>query len=525
MQYHKNEHCSNLCQVGPFVLVIAARRAEVYLGSMLSLSDVKRRLVGQWRGWVARPADYAWALAVVVIGTLIGLPWRGMADADNLTMIYLTGVVIAAARLGIGPAVLASVLSVVGFNVFFTPPYYSLTVYDSHAYVTFAVMLLTSLVVGSLTARVSLHARLAEQREAAARNLYVLTRELAGLRDPARMAATVQDALAAYHVAVRLWLGEDAPEAEPERMAVEWVREHGRAAGRDSSVLASAATLYLPLAAEGRTFGVMALTPDAAAPFTDTERLQFDTFATLIASAILRARDSEAAERVRIDAENEKLRNVLLASISHDLRTPLTVMNGGLGQLLKMRKKLPREALDEVTGLWNQLSRLQGFVDNLLRLAALTSGRMKLNLQPYLIQEIIGAAMAHVAPQKGERNLRTVMTGTLPMVRIDGALIEQVLVNLLSNAIRHTADNGVIIVSAVRDGTWLRITIADNGPGLGAGDPNRLFAEFHSDRENGSGLGLAICRGVVQAHGGRIEAGNAPEGGALFTFTLPIEAP
>lgn len=519
MQYHKNEHCSNLCQVGPFVLVIAARRAEVYLGSMLSLSDVKRRLVGQWRGWVARPADYAWALAVVVIGTLIGLPWRGMADADNLTMIYLTGVVIAAARLGIGPAVLASVLSVVGFNVFFTPPYYSLTVYDSHAYVTFAVMLLTSLVVGSLTARVSLHARLAEQREAAARNLYVLTRELAGLRDPARMAATVQDALAAYHVAVRLWLGEDAPEAEPERMAVEWVREHGRAAGRDSSVLASAATLYLPLAAEGRTFGVMALTPDAAAPFTDTERLQFDTFATLIASALLRARRAGEAEQSRVESENEKLRNVLLASVSHDLRTPLTVMNGGLGALLRMRRKLPREAMDELTALWNQLTRLQTFVDNLLRMAALTSGRMKLNLQPYLIQEIIGAAIAHVRPEG--RGLRTVMNGVLPMVRIDGALIEQVLVNLLDNAIRHTAGDGVITLTGERDGDRVRVTVADNGPGLGA-HPEQLFEPFHSDRESGTGLGLAICRGVIHAHGGEISARNTGNG-AAFTFTLPTE--
>ncbi len=491
-----------------------------------SLSVAKRGLAGLWRGWVAKPADYGWAFAIVVAATLIGLPWRGLADAGNLTMIYLTGVVIAAARLGIGPAMLASVLSVAAFNVFFIPPYYSLTVSDSHAYVTFAVMLLTSLVVGSLTARVSLHARLAGQREEATRNLYVLTRALAAVRDPVLMAAAAQETFAFYHVTVRLWLDGALPESEPERMAVEWVREHGQAAGRDSEVMASAATLYLPLAAEGVTAGVMALTPDdEARRFSDSEQLQFDTFATLIASALQRARRAEEAEQSRVESENEKLRNVLLASVSHDLRTPLTVMNGGLSALLRMRRKLPREAMDELTALWNQLGRLQTFVDNLLRMAALTSGRMKLNLQPYLIQEIIGAAVAHVRPDG--RSLRTVMNGVLPMVRIDGALIEQVLVNLLDNAVRHTADDGVVTITGERDGRSVRVTVSDSGPGLG-GNPERLFEPFHTDRENGhghgTGLGLAICRGVIHAHGGEITARNADGGGAAFTFTLPAEA-
>ncbi|MEI9905487.1 MAG: ATP-binding protein [Asticcacaulis sp.] len=424
---------------------------------------------------------------------------------------------------------LASIVSVAAFNFFFTRPYGTLQVYDSHAYVTFGVMLVTSLVVGSLTAQVSLHARLADRREEAARNLYVLTRGLSSVRDPATMAQAAHDAIARpYQVAVRLWLGDDAPREEADVMAVEWVREHGQAAGRDTGVMASRTALYLPLSAEGETVGVMTLTPDdEARRFSEAERLQFDTFATLIASALLRARQGEAAEKVRIESENEKLRNVLLASVSHDLRTPLTVMNGGLGQLLKMRRKLPREALDEVTALWGHLTRLQAFVDNLLRLAALTSGRMKLNLQPYLIQEIIGAAMARIATQKGERQIRTVMTGTLPMVRIDGALIEQVLVNLLDNAIRHTAGDGVIVLSAARDGGALRVSVADNGPGF-SGAPDRLFEQFHSDRESGSGqgtgLGLAICRGVVQAHGGRVAARNQRDGGALFTFTLPSEA-
>lgn len=491
------------------------------------LSSLKRSLSGLWLGWVAKPADYGRAIGIVVLATLIGLPLRGVTDATNLTMIYLTGVVIAAARLGIGPAILASVASVAAFNFAFTRPYYTLQVYDSHAYVTFAVMLVTSLVVGSLTAQVSLHARLAGQRERAARDLYDLTRSLSSVRDQETMVQAVRASISrTYHVTVDLWLDQDAPPDEGDLMAVEWVREHARPAGRDTGVMASKPALYLPLTADGETAGVMVLTPrDSSRRFTDAERLQFDTFATLIAAAIERARRGEAAERSRIESENEKLRNVLLASVSHDLRTPLTVMNGGLGNLLRMRRKLPREALDEVTALWTQLGRLQRFIDNLLRMAALTSGRMQLTLQPYLIQEIIGAALAHVVPQKGERAVRTVMNGTPPMVRIDGALVEQVLANLIDNAIRHTADDGVISVIAERDGAWLRLTVADNGPGFGGTDPARLFEPFHSDRQAGTGLGLAIAQGIVQAHGGTIFAAPSRDGGAAFTFTLPVEAP
>ncbi len=477
-------------------------------------------------------AAYGWAVVTIIACTIGDLALRSVIDTQIATLIYLTGVVIAAARFGIGPSLLASVLGVAAFNFFFVQPLFSFQVGDPHAYVTFAVMLLTSLIVGSLTAQVSRHARQASEREQEARNLYDLTRRLALASDDQDLQSALVETIAQpYRVTVRLWRPEDDI-IDSDRVVVEWVMEHGQAAGHDSDVMASADTLYLPLSDDDRHVGILILKPDDPdRHFSAEERLQFETFATLAASALGRARRAAETETLHIERENEKLRNLLLSSLSHDLRTPLTVMGGGLSSLLRLRRKLPREALDEVTALWSQLERLQKFVDNLLRMAALSSGRMPLNRQPYLIQEIIGAAIPRLAAHKANRNFRTVMTGDIPMVLIDGALIEQVLVNLLENAVRYTSEQGIITVAAEREGASVRVTVSDDGPGLPPGDPDRLFDAFHSDRARAGagGLGLAICKGVIEAHGGRIQARtfmtDGKPAGASFTFTLPQAGP
>jgi two-component system sensor histidine kinase KdpD len=193
---------------------------------------------------------------------------------------------------------------------------------------------------------------------------------------------------------------------------------------------------------------------------------------------------------------------------------------------------MPRDVVDELTSLWAQMGRLQKFVSNLLNMAAITSGRLKLNFEPYLVQEIIGAAVARIGPQKTGRQIRTRVDGQIPMVRVDGALIEQVLSNLLENAIHHTDEMGVITISVERDADRVRVRVSDNGEGLPPGEEAQVFETFHtrggqkSDRNpGGTGLGLAICKGIIQAHGGLIYAKNNPArdgGGASLIFTLPV---
>ena len=500
---------------------------------------MRRRTLARSETWQARPRDYLLAIGAMAVCTLVGLPLRDLTVSDNLAMVYLTGVVIVAARLGLGPSILASVVSVAAFNLFFTRPYYSLSFSDGRYLVTFAVMLVTSLIVGSLTARLSRHLKEVNTREHEVERLYGLSRALSAVRGVDRMCTVAIEHLGApldLSVAVFVtgpaglvvWRGRDDDHTN-EMGAVEWVMAKHRKAGRGTDDLPSAGGLYLPLLAENEMLGVLCLTPrDAARRFADAEIVQFETFSSLVAGALQRARRAEEAESSRVDSENEKLRNVLLSSLSHDLRTPLTVMNGSVASLLRMRKDLPRKALDELAGVWNQLNRLQKFVGNLLDMAALTSGRMKLNLQPYMVQEILGAALAHVKSGKEQRTLRTQITGTLPIVTIDGALIEQVFVNLIENAYQHTTRDGDILIRIEKDAGTLRITVSDNGDGLRAGEESRIFEQFQtgqtesSDRSGGTGLGLAICRGIVQAHGGTIYARNNDTSGASFIFTLPV---
>ena len=498
--------------------------------------------------YVSRPSAYLWTTLIIAAVTLIGLPLRSLATSDTLTLLYLTGAVIVAARYGIGPALYATALSVAAFNWFFTQPYFTFSFYDPHFYFTFAFMIVTSVIVGSLTARLSLHARMARQGEAETRLLYDLTRGLSSVRGFEAMADTAIRRLGpALSAHVRIWTGEgararlfaidDQPLELKEQGAVEWVRQNAQMAGRDTDTMPSAQGLYLPLLAENEVLGVLGLAPEPARTFTGAEILQFETFASVIAGALQRAQRSDEAAQSKVESENEKLRNVLLSSLSHDLRTPLTVMKGSVSTLLQMRKDLPRKAMDELTGLWGQLNRLQKFVGNLLDMAAITSGQMRFNFQPYMIQEIIGAAIAQVQATKESRTLRTQVDGAIPMVMIDGALIEQVFINLMENAFQHTRPDGEIVIQVEKDADRVRVRVSDNGNGLKDGDEARIFEQFQtgqtvsSDRSGGTGLGLAICRGIIQAHGGMIYARNnrtlsRAEGreapGASFIFTLPV---
>ncbi len=464
------------------------------------------------------------AVIAVAVCSGLGLPLRQAEWAGNVPMIYLVGVVATAAWRGTGPAILASLLAVLAYNLLFIRPYFTLRVDDSRHLLTFALMLSASLLVGTLTARVSRHARQAERNEIETHRLYDLARTLAALDgadeiadEAARQMARLYGAIAAV------------------RHGSDITGNAGivlREAQLNNGVLAARhieGTLYLPMTVQGEVMGVLEIRGgEASLP----AQARLEAMAALVAVALRRSALGEQAEKVRRDAENERLRGVLLASVSHDLRTPLAVLKSGLGQLLRNRKKLPRESVEEITGLLLHLDRLQRFVENLLRLAALTSGRLGLKREPYMIQEIIGAALVRVAAIKEQRNMRTVMTGTLPLVEMDGALIEQVLFNLFDNAIRHTAPDGLITVAAERHGQGVKVTVADNGPGLP--DGIALFEQFQSGQQarsdragKTSGLGLAICRGIVEAHGGVISAetvlsANGTPSGARFTFTLPV---
>jgi two-component system sensor histidine kinase KdpD len=488
---------------------------------------------------------YAAGAAVVTASTLVGWYGFGQSRLADVVMTYLLGVVIVSMRFGYGPSLLVAVLSVVAFDFFFIPPYLSFAVSDLSHTVTFAVMFVVALVISHLTKRIRDQADSARGRERRTASLYSVSRELglAHSRDALLSAAFrhVREVFAAK-VAVLMpgpggileavLVDEGTLEPNDKDLGVgEWVWLHQRPAGASTDTLPSARALFVPLKGSRGRVGVLAIYPSAQSRLSDQdERQLLDTFAGLIASALERTLLAEEARRSRLRAETEQLRNSLLSSVSHDLRTPLGVVTGATSALLDAdgpKDEASRRELLETAH--EEALRLNRLVRNLLDMTRLESGALKVqkDLQP--LEEVVGAALNRMDDRLRGRQVRTNIPQDLPLVPFDSALIEQVLINLLENATKYTpADSPIDVEAHLREGrdVEVEVEVADRGPGVAKQDAERVFDKFYRVREGeggGVGLGLTICRGIVSAHGGRIWVEERPGGGASFRFTLPIE--
>jgi two-component system sensor histidine kinase KdpD len=299
----------------------------------------------------------------------------------------------------------------------------------------------------------------------------------------------------------------------------QWVHAHGQVAGQGTDTLPGASGLYLPLTGSRDTVGVLGLRPQDPRSLQAPEQLhQLEIFASQTALAIERARLAEDAERAQVRAETERLRNSLLSSVSHDLRTPLASITGAASTLLENDERLDAGTRrDLLETLHEEADRLNRLVQNLLEMTRLESGALQLHTEWHPVEEVVGAALGRFGKALARRAVTTRVPPDLPLVPMDDVLIEQVLINLLDNVLKYTPAESPIEVSAV----------ADRGPGLPPGEERRIFEKFHraeaAPTVRGAGLGLAICRGIVQAHGGRIWAENRPGGGVSVRFTLPLK--
>jgi two-component system sensor histidine kinase KdpD len=454
-------------------------------------------------------------------------------------MVYLLGIVAVAMRTGRGPSLCAAVLSVAAFDFFFVPPHFTFAVTDARYLFTFLVMLAVSLVISGLTVRTRAQAAAARHRERQTAALYAMTRELASTRgiEPLLQVA-VRHVGEVFHAQVALLLpvaGGALQGGAPSQFEVDandlgvarWVFEHRQPAGMGTATLPGASALYLPLLGSAGPVGVLGLRPSDRYAMDEPERLhQLETFAAQTALAVERARLSHDAQEAELRIESERLRNSLLSSVSHDLRTPLATITGAVSTILDAPTPLPagtqHELLDSVREEADRLNRL---VQNLLEMTRLESGALQVRAELHPPEEIIGAALGRVAGRLGDRRVTTKVPGDLPLVPMDDVLIEQVLVNLLDNALKYTPAGSPIEVIATATDENVTIEIADHGPGLPPGDEERVFEKFYRGKPvgaRGAGLGLAICRGIVRAHGGRIWAQNLPGGGVAFLFTLPL---
>jgi two-component system sensor histidine kinase KdpD len=466
-------------------------------------------------------------------------------ELSNLVMVYLLGVVVAGLRIGRLPSVLTAVLNVLCFDFFFVPPRFTFAVSDVQYVLTFAVMLIVALVIATLMARVRQQTRVAGARERRTALLYAMSRELAATRDGASMAR-----LAVKHVAEvfdcecvvllpdaagRLRYPAETPMKGSYRGAdlavAQWVADHGRRAGLGSDTLPAAPALYLPLG-EGRAgLGVLTVRPrNPRRVLLPEQRHLLETFAGQIGLAVERAGLAETAAGARVAAERETLRNTLLASISHDLRTPLAAMAGAASTLVARGASLDDSTRTELARSIESKSRdMSELVSKVLDLMRFDSGEIALRRDWEAVEDLVGSAIEHSRHRLGEHRVEIALPADLPLVFVDATLVVQVFANLFDNAAKYTPAGTLITVTARDEGGTVHVTVDDNGPGWPAGDPERLFDKFQRGIQEGTivgvGLGLSICRAIVHAHGGTIEAGPRPGGGARLELTLPAKEP
>ena len=498
---------------------------------------------------------YARGAAIVAAITVLCQLLFGHIERTNLVMLYLLGTVFVAARFGRGPSVFAAILSVSLFDFLFVPPLYTFAIADAQYLITFAVMLVTALVISSLAAFGRRQASVARQRERRSSELYALSSELAhGLELSGLGEILRSHVLAGIDGDAAVLLPDDAgrildpghfcargagnssearyPVPGNDLGIAQWAFDHRQKAGRNTDTLGSADAVYLPLNALKRCIGVFALRPKDPRQLEIPEQMHLlESFVTQAAVAMERVQLTHASQLADSRIESERLRNVLLASISHDFRTPLASIIGSASTLLDdaaASLDAPRRrAL--LQGLLSEAQRLHRLVGNLLDLTRLTSGPVQLRREWVALDEIVGAVLNRLHDALRGREVRIDVPPDLPLLHCDEVMLEQVLFNLVENAQKHTAPGSAIRIAASAAPAYIDVRVADSGAGLPAGEEQRVFEKFHRGHseaaQSGFGLGLTICKAIVEAHGGEIRARNIAGGGAEFSFSLPREHP
>lgn len=489
---------------------------------------------------VFRWSEYLKATAVVAVCGVLG--WiahsRGLADA-NIVMIFLAGVALVSARLGRGPSIASAVASVLVFDFFFVPPRLTFAVGDTEYLITFAVMLGIGLLISELTTRLQGQLRTSQQQEQRTSQLFRMTRQLSELsgsdflvRTAGRQLEEIFNAEVVFYLReaegqLSLRYGERTSIVEQpvNEVVAQWVTTNGKLAGAGTDTLPNASAIFVPLVGSQQVVGTLGLRPKSEGRVLDPEQIRLlETCGSLIALSIERDDSVLQAHQAQLQIQAEQLRNSLLDSVSHDLRTPLATISGTATSLLEHSSIQDGESLQTLVDESRRLTRL---VENLLDMARLDSGAVALNRQWNVLEEIVGVALNAVKREVRDFVVRVDIPADFPLLNIDGFLIEQVLVNLLENASRYTPIGSEIEITAAAKVKRAEIRIADNGPGLPSGSEEKIFDKFFRgstitpDGRRGVGLGLAICRAIVEAHGGAITAANRPKGGAEFVISLP----
>lgn len=486
--------------------------------------------------------DLGLALLLLAIATAIGLGFQHLEfHKTNIVVLYIFSVLlIARFSKGYLWGILASVISILLFNWFFTEPYFTLKVDDPTYLITFAIMALTAIFTSALTTKAKQSAEEARERENESNALYRVTNHLTDAEDMEAIAEVTVHSVSEVLGCPSAFIGFDE-QGTPESTFTQR-REDGSIIRREldgaeelrrrmellhGSVEVTERDYDFPIYGKAAILAVLRIPREAGEAITPSQTRMLHSIMESAALALERLRSLRAQAKSREETTQERYRANLLRAISHDIRTPLSGMMGTSEILMsKTEQTDPRYAMARdiyTDALW-----LHGLVENILNLTKLQDGRLTLVKQPEAVEEVIAAALMVMEKRLPDRTVQVEIPDNVVIVPMDAKLISQVLVNLLDNAAKHTPIDAEISISVVSERESVRITVADRGSGIPERDLPYIFQMFYTtagkspDAKRGVGLGLAICQSIVEAHGGSIRAENRKGGGAAFIFTLPM---
>ncbi|MEW5790085.1 MAG: DUF4118 domain-containing protein [Pseudomonadota bacterium] len=476
---------------------------------------------------------YLGATLACAAATLMAWPLSRVFERSNIVMLFLLAVVLASLRWGRRAGAWAALLAVLCFDFFFVPPRGSFAVSDTQYLFTFVLMLAVALIIGQLTARLRFAVIAMRQRERRSALLTRLATALSGALTAERIVEISVQTLEAHfgaRIAIALADAEgriserSGGSAQVDLSVAQWVLDHAQMAGAGTGTLSAVSGRYLPLKAPMRVRGVLVVEPGKIVPWELPEELDaLEACAGQIAVVLERVHFVEVARDTLMQMEGERMRNTLLLTLSHDLRTPLT---GILGAAEVAAQRAGGSAIEELLQqIVAQARAMQRLLDNLLQLAKLQSGMARLEKQWHSLEEIVGSALRQVEVAQGSHRLQLHLPPDMPLIEVDGLLLERALVNLLDNAFKYTPEGTTVELRVRIEGGEVIIEVADDGPGLPVADPRILFEPFRRGQPEsnvlGIGLGLALVERIVQMHGGKIDVRQKQPHGTIFTLRLP----
>jgi two-component system sensor histidine kinase KdpD len=496
--------------------------------------------------WSVEPLPFLYATLAVAAALAVGGGLTALTPVPNLSLVFLLAVLLVAISLGIGPAIYTSVLSFLAFNFFFIAPLYTFTIAEPYELFALVIFLIVAVITSALAGRARSQARISANRVRAMRRLYDFTRRLSGLATPdalAEGAASEIHASLGQPTVIMLgrdddleltaaWPPEDALDAAT-MTAARWAYSHAEPAGADTGTLPVIPWFFVPLRTGDKTLGVVGIAKEKGAPPLDSEaQALLDTLAEQTAAALDRALLAREMINARTATETERVRNTLLASISHDFRTPLAAVLGSATSLIEYGDKLDAAAKAELLSqIKTEAEDLDDMVRNLLAITRIDAGALEIRPDWIDLHEVVDRVVSAARRRGAKQSLVVDLPEDLPLVRADATLVERAVSNVLLNAMAHTPADTHVTITADISSNRVALNVSDDGPGVAPDVLPKIFDKFakargdRGDRGHGTGLGLAIAKGIMEAHGGSITAASpTPHGrGACFTMAFPRE--